>query len=621
MSKIFVADKLKIQGKQTFSAIALILILTVSAFMASSVANAQQTTVATHAFISVAPNPIGVGQQVYIAMWLIEVNPIAYSNMPSGTISPLQYLWQNYTVLVTKPDGTTQTLGPYQASPISTVNVQYAVTQVGTYTFKFSFPGQVVTGYSYYKAISVNTYYGPSSATTTVTVQQAAITALPQNPVPLPTDYWQRPIEWQNQFWWAISGNWFATTQWNTTANFNPYTYAPQSAHIVWTKSISGPLAFGGQIGGALYSDNTLSNYYTGKSYETFFVPPIIINGVLYYNTPVGIQPKYGTYAVNLRTGQTLWYSNNTNEPLVNASSGGFTTPNLQLSGVNYGEVFSHHNPNEVGGIAYLWGVSGSTYSLYDATTGNWILNIVNSPGGTAVTGPNGELLVYTLNAAKNPGWLAMWNSTLCIGTPGFAVNGWEWRVQMGATLQWNMGIQWNVTVPTYPAPNQYTGQNMTEVIQAINNGVVLAITGTSSYPQDYQMEVGYSATTGAFLWAQNRSVAQFPGETSSDMMGPVSSGVYTEFNKATMQYYGFSITTGQQLWGPTTPLTHADSSYSFGGTATDSIFMQEGITGVYAFNLADGKPAWSWEPPPAGLQVAAPNYLVEGQSPIAAGG
>ena len=134
-------------------------------------------------------------------------------------------------------------------------------------------------------------------------------------------------------------------------------------------------------------------------------------------------------------------------------------------------------------------------------------------------------------------------------------------------------------------------------------------------------MEVGYSATTGAFLWVQNRSVAQFPGETSSDMMGPVSRGVYTEFNKATMQYYGFSITTGQQLWGPTTPLTHADSSYSFGGTATDSIFMQEGITGVYAFNLADGKPAWSWEPPPAGLQVAAPNYLVEGQSPIAAGG
>ena len=103
--------------------------------------------------------------------------------------------------------------------------------------------------------------------------------------------------------------------------------------------------------------------------------------------------------------------------------------------------------------------------------------------------------------------------------------------------------------------------------------------------------------------------------------MGPVSSGVYTEFNKATMQYYGFSITTGQQLWGPTTPLKHAESSYSFGGTATDSIFMQEGITGVYAFNLADGKPAWSWEPPPAGLQNAFPNYPVEGISPIAAGG
>ena len=150
MSKNLSRDKLRMIGDKTkVTAIAFILVLTMAAMlMAGSVANAQQATVPTHAFISVAPNPIGVGQQVYIDMWLIEVHPIAYSNMPSGVYQPSQYLWQSYTVLVTKPDGTTQTLGPYQASPISTVDIQYAVTQTGTYTFKFSFPGQQVSGYS-----------------------------------------------------------------------------------------------------------------------------------------------------------------------------------------------------------------------------------------------------------------------------------------------------------------------------------------------------------------------------------------------------------------------------------------------------------------------------------------
>ena len=45
--------------------------------MAGSVVNAQTTapTVPTHAFIVVAPNPIGVNQPVTVSLWLIEINP------------------------------------------------------------------------------------------------------------------------------------------------------------------------------------------------------------------------------------------------------------------------------------------------------------------------------------------------------------------------------------------------------------------------------------------------------------------------------------------------------------------------------------------------------------------
>jgi hypothetical protein len=390
----------------------------------------------------------------------------------------------------------------------------------------------------------------------------------------------------------------------------------------MWTSSETSGVSFGGQIGGSQYSENDLSNYYTGKSYETAFCP-IIINGVLFYNTPRGIQPDYGTYAVNLRTGQRLWYSNDTGQPSIPNYYTTTSGASWSVPGVFYGEVFSHHNPNEVGGIAYLWGVSGSTWSLFDATTGNWILNVVNSTGGMVAWGPNGELLVYTLNNGNGTvGWLSMWNSTLELGTTGWTTipNGWEYRPPTGSSLPWSLGVQWNVTAPIYLAPDKYTGTNLTESISAVDDGVILAITGSLYYPQDYQMEVGYSATTGACLWYQNRSVAQAPGETEYELMAPCSNGVYTEFNKCTMQYYGFNITTGAQLWGPTNALPYAECSYASGGDASDQIFFSKAITGLYAYNLTTGASVWNYTTPPAGLQTAYPTYPFEGCTPIICG-
>ena len=128
-----------------------------------------------------------------------------------------------------------------------------------------------------------------------------------------------------------------------------------------------------------------------------------------------------------------------------------------------------------------------------------------------------------------------MWNSTQCVGATYWPTNGWEWRPQVGASLPWSLGIQWNVTVPIYSAPNSFTGANQSRTIFAINHGVILATTGTSTYPQNYQMEVAYSATTGAFLWVQNRSVAQAPGETNFDLMLSSSTSSATLFRMESM--------------------------------------------------------------------------------------
>ena len=62
----------------------------------------------------------------------------------------------------------------------------------------------------------------------------------------------------------------------NDTGNYNPYTTAPNTAHILWTK----PEAFGGTIGGEFGGSE--SNFYATSQYEPKFAP-IIMNGILYY--------------------------------------------------------------------------------------------------------------------------------------------------------------------------------------------------------------------------------------------------------------------------------------------------------------------------------------------------
>lgn len=570
-----------IKNKTTATFIALILMLTLTGTTIISLpVNAATlpplTSAPTYVYITASPDPAGVGQPIYLTMWLIEFDPLSAANE--------QTVWQGYSVTVTAPNGANETLGSISATAAATASVLYTPTQTGNYTFTFNFAGQLINSTSINPPI--NTYYEPSSAKATVTVQQEPISIMPETP--LPTNYWTRPIYWENQNWYVISGNWFGDI--NTWDNwqpnsvnqgYNPDTVAPGSAHIMWTN----PITFGGQIGGSTYSDTDLSNYYTGKSYEQFFYPPVIINGVMYYNKASGILPAYGVTAVDLRTGQNLWYQN--------------------ISSISYGEVFSHHNPNEVGGIPYLWQVSGSNYLMYDATTGNLIETIANSTGGTAVLASDGELLVYTLKAINSTtGWLAVWNSTQCVGATGFVANQFEYRPQQGATIDWKLGIQSNTTVPIYPE----TGTSVS--IQCVTSDVVLVI-GSASI-QNWEWEAGYNATTGAYMWSANRTLGMTQ-ETTALQPGPAANGVYTEHNKETGSYYGFSLYTGKQLWGPTTFDNNAWDIYTRQGVSDGSGVYFAGPGSIQAFNLTTGAPLWDFTADSVDITVPRPHIYSKG--------
>jgi hypothetical protein len=505
--------------------ISAILTLSIIAMMPISTAQTA-TTLPTNAFIAVSPNPAGAGQQVTLEMWLLQPNPSS-----SGVLGGR---WTGLTVQITKPDGKTSTLGPYTANDAAFAVTNYTPDSTGNYTFLFTFPGQTVT------VNNMTYYYSPSNSTATLVVQQEP--AASYSSPALPTEYWIRPINSQNT-WSSISGNWlaqgtalFGSSNKDISGNFNAYSQAPNTAHILWSKQ----LMAGGLIGGE-FGDTTTSNYYTGKSYWSAFSPPIIINGVLYYNAPLGqMITQRGFYAVNLRTGQTLWYQNSTNTPIAGSS---FTA--TLYPGITLGQIYNYESPNQNGAFPYLWYTSASPWKMYDATTGDILLNIANATSGTFVQGPNGELLEYI----KGSNYLALWNSSLCIGTlANYSSNIrslgtylWTYNFPIGATINWANGIQYNVTTT---APGS---------ISNVNSGVIL----TNNMPSNTLTATwsGFSAATGSLLWTQNISLPSGPFSTTIGyQLGPMVNGTFTFYDAFAETWYAYNANTGAKIWGPSEP-------------------------------------------------------------------
>jgi hypothetical protein len=562
----------------------------------------------TYAYINVAPNPAGLGQTVNIGMWI--------NNPPPDASRTYGDRWQNYKVTVTKPDGTNETLGPFTSDDTGGTHADYAPTQLGNYSFFFSFPGQTLAGNNLDPTSAgpsaypnIGDYYQPSNASTTLTVQQTATPPIPQNP--LPTSYWNRPIESVNQYYYSISGNWlglgvstFSTTgMYNATGNYNPDTTAPTTAHLLWTK----PGAPGGLIGGEFGATET-SNFNAPQQYQPKFAP-VIMNGILYYEQyPDAQSTPEGWVAINLHTGQTLWTMNASSDLLC-------------------GQLLDYVTPNQYGALTYLWGISpttahgavgsvvhpntppntGTTYTLYDATTGNYVLTIVNGTGMTLTEDDGGNLIGYYVNSSTANAYhaptLNMWNSTQCIDklnpkTPGYSYSGqseWYWEPIQNDIIPFSYGIQWSAPLATNIS-GVALPSNLGISSTCIENGVILMSAagsgGTGSFQVGFQIEAGYDATTGAQLWITNRT------ETPNTRLYtlPATAGNYAEVNYNTAVVNGYSMTTGQLAWGPIT-LPNPNPYDSLGGyqavSANGTCYMWGFGGTIYAINMATGAIMW----------------------------
>jgi hypothetical protein len=547
MSKKLAINKSKNQDNKNkmLLAITLILLLTVSGLMASfpiTTAHTPKWDIPTVSYVSVAPNPVGVGQTAYVIVWLDMIPPTAQG--PNGD------RWTFY-VNITDPSGGITTLGPLTSDDLGGSYTKFVPDKLGTYTLESIFPGQTLAGDNpplYPNGVPfVGDYFEPCvSRKISVTVQQDRILDYPYTPLPADNTYWQPPIQGNNKAWSVLGGSWLMANYDAKGLNFNPYTTAPQSAHILWTK----PFTLGGQIGGAVGNEQT--QFDGVDQYQAAFSPAIIINGMLYYNQYTVGKGLPGIVGVNLRTGETQWVSNGSGVPITTALSldqPGVVYDNNTFNRLTLGQVFNYVSPNQYGANTYLWainGVSGTLrYDMYDAFTGAYMLSLVNCSSGTFTYGPNGELLCYILNVPGN--WLAMWNSSKVEGMLGgtYGNVAWQWRPHTGQKLDWRTGLQWNATISAYTQP-------FSETIFKVSEGVILAST-LSTYgatPQTWVLDIAYDANTGREMWVQNRTLAGPTVLYSSLWTGPpAGDGIFTHFDKNTLTMYAYDMKTGNQIW------------------------------------------------------------------------
>ena len=91
---------------------ALILLMTSSSLLTFAPStNAAAAEYETYLYITAAPNPVGVNQQLGVTVIFPNVPP---AQLPLS--SPRYGYWENLTLTITKPDGTTETKGPLQNS-------------------------------------------------------------------------------------------------------------------------------------------------------------------------------------------------------------------------------------------------------------------------------------------------------------------------------------------------------------------------------------------------------------------------------------------------------------------------------------------------------------------------
>ncbi len=538
----------------------------------------------TGAYLSMRPNPIGIGQPLLVNVWL---SPGTYHAFPMVGL----------TVDIIKPDGSTMTVGPFNTYVgDSTAWFEVIPDQVGTWQFKFSFAGTYIAAGQYWDAPGSETggfiasgkyynlgssiYYTPEETDwQNVTVQENVVSSWPATPSSLMNDYWTRPV---NPMWRDL-GMSLGDYPFNTVYyypggrilypsnyKFTAYVTAPNSAHVVWKRTLA-TTGQAGMVGGYTYdyslapNAGTPSIIYAGRAYQS--ITKAFDNG------------SSGTVfqCYDLRTGYVYW-----ERALLGA------TPNI-IEYMAPGEIYvlggggasiARDTLADQGWAISLIAISGSQLYKYNPATGAQTLNVSIAPisGGTYYM-PGFALSVQDLGSSKP-------------AAERYRLINWT---TFGTGANFASRIANNITWPR----NTLTG-SMGGVFDPAS---MLAGSVAWNTPPGPQWGVGTQITmtdvlTGQDLWTYqtNDTVTGNIQSTSSPM---INDGILA-FNAHGRHWVAFNARTGTKLWnseqteypwGAWWPYNCA----SFDINETTHAIITSTYEGIYAINWADGKILWHY--------------------------
>jgi hypothetical protein len=519
-------------------------------------------TVNTTPYISVRPSTVGLAQQILVNIWLL---PAPHT----------QREFKDLKITITKPDGTKDVLTMDSYPADGTAWFEYVVDQLGDWKFKYDFPGMYfpagryiageITTASTGGAVYTSAYYKPSSSKETIiTVQNEMVSSLPESK--LPTDYWTRPISFDNRDWWTIAGNypWHGpgggskwdelypdtSPYWNDRYRFTPYVQGPNTAHIAWKRveNLGGVMQFG--------TDQKPFTLTTAVG-----IPSIIYIGRCYQGLTKTTLDGVATTVLqcyDIRTGQIYWERKDVPAPTV----------------IEYDKG----TPETAGGEARQMGNTGNVNLLYigggrlikynpatGATVGNYSIAPLTGSGGTYYR--NGYVLgIQDLGAnvtASQRYRLLNWTT---IGSS----NDLTTRVQSNSSF----------ALASFPSVTDWNALVGVTLSKSMVSGAPNMTTVTAN-----------SLSTGQQIWSQTVNEWTYSGSCAVADHGKVAVLMEQGY------WMAWDINTGNLAW-KSGKMEYPWGEPGYGGYTVQSAYgmlFRESYDGIYAFDWDTGEIVWKY--------------------------
>jgi hypothetical protein len=653
-----------VKNKTMATLITLVLMISMIASL-SILSTADAQTDRTYlTFLYVTAQPLtGVGQPMFLVYWTDRIPPdtgeIAQQTQ-SGTLSERAH-WTDVKLVVTHPDGTNETINMGASDPVGGGYTLYTPDEVGRYSVQAFFPATWKNSTTYHTL-----YPACLSPPDYFTVQQEKVTQWPS--VPLPTEYWARPIPGPANTWYELAANWLGgaamvNVKGATGGVTSPYSYgkAPESPHIMWTRQYFPT--------GSIVDEQfgTVANRYGGYQAVSWSSDPIL-DGKIHTSPRLTVHDGAGGWEIlDLYTGESLFYDPNGTKP-------------------SFGQIYLYDTGNEHGLNVYLWKTSGITLpqvvrvpqvqylgpnrlplrlaenieinrtktpyainvtgtvrELLDAYTGKTICYIANcSTTGTNVYGKDGSILYYNalnLGTSTAPNYyLQIWNSSAGTMVASQQSTGaWQWRPSggsgsgasisyFGAVASNNVhdgNIMWslNASMPSIYGPRNSL-VNQTASIQAVREGEYI-IFATAGRNDERGTVPGWvlclslkRGQEGQKLW---ESTFTPPLSNSGYYTADTFEGVFPDqevimyASETRLKYYAFDMKTGAPLW-ESDPIEQM-SYYGLQDIVWNNTFIAGGTHGgvLRAYDFRTGEIVWNYTAKQEGTESPYGNALVRG--------